>query len=200
MFSLLIFLTTISQISLLTVTEERNSFINECGPYESQETDLNPSISDCINSNEKLNEENVKKCCYVEGYYNLQTRTTCVNVINSTEGRISMIEEFSSFSTGIKIECGQQKIFKSDCGNDNPEETSDCSKYKTDDYSCCFISIKSNQFTGNACRKFNHIDQNDIGEAVLAAKTIGASLIVDCYSHYIKFSSVFFLCFFLVFL
>ena len=198
MLSLLFFLTTISKISLLTIIEERNSFINECGPYASQETDINPSITDCINSNEKLNEENVKKCCYVEGYMNLQTRTTCVNVINSTEGRIDMIEEFSSFSTGVKVECGQQKIFKSDCGNDNPEETSNCSKYKTGDYSCCFISIKSNQFTGTACRKYNNIDQNDIGEAVLAAKTIGASLIVDCYSQYLIFSKVFFLIFFIV--
>ena len=185
MLSFFFFLTLISYIRLESETEIRNSYKNECGPYNNQETDINPSISDCISSNSKLNEENIVKCCYVEGYINLKTRSTCIKVINSTEGRINMIEQFSSFSTGIKVECGQRKIFKSDCGNDNPEETSDCSKYRTDDFSCCFISIKSKQFTGTACRKYKNIDQDNIGEAVLAAKTIGASLIVDCFSLWI---------------
>jgi hypothetical protein len=70
---------------------------------------------------EKL-ELDSEKYCLITGYINLTTRTTCVKVLNTTEGKISLLEEFNYFSTGIKVKCGNQLEFKSDCGSDNPNE------------------------------------------------------------------------------
>ena len=177
-------------------TELEANFKNQCGPYANEETDQNPSIEDCINDNTETG--NDTKCCYVEGYINLTTRSTCVNVSNTTDGRIEMIDKFSEFATGIKVECGQKKVFSSTCGNDNPKERNDCFKYSNSDYDCCYIYIKSKQFTGSACRKYKNIDQNNIGEAVTAAKTVAAELEVDCFAKWIFLKSTILILFVLI--
>ena len=163
------------------------SYKNECGVYKGNETENNPTLEECLS--DEMNKEKLEldseKCCLITGYINLTTRTTCVKVLNTTEGRISVLEEFNSFSTGIKVNCGNHPEFKSDCGPDHPNERKDCFDSDVDGYDCCFVRIKSKQFTGDACRKYKNIDQNAIAEAVSAAKTVGAFFEVDCHSFYL---------------
>ena len=180
MFKILFLPIIINKLIKTASTEEaRSTYKNECGPYKNEETSENPTLEECLEDSPSTGKV---KCCLVTGYINLTTRTTCVNVTNTTDGRIDIIKEFNEFSTGIKVNCGQKPEFKSDCGPDNPSKRSECSSYDLKgEYDCCYVKIKSKQFTGDACRKFENIDQNDIAEAVSAAKTVGASFEVDCF-------------------
>lgn len=164
---------------LTTISSKRDSFKNECGPYNGiEDTVLMPKLSDCTKDTTTPRGEN-QKCCIVEGEKDLISRSSCILIEDIQTARIQVIEDLSEIATKLKVDCGTSKEFKSDCGQDSPSSEDDC---KSDDGEgkCCFIKIESSQFTGNACRKFKDININTIGEAVVAAKTVGATLEVKC--------------------
>ena len=119
-------------------------------------------------------------CCYVEGEKNLIHRSACMLVEGGSDERIKLIQEMNEVATKINVDCGGEKNFVSDCGIGEKKEKDDCIADTSDNYKCCFITIDSPQFVGQACKKFDSIDLNDIGEAVVAAKTINAKLEVFC--------------------
>ena len=176
----LTFIILISQIIISSSTHD--SFANECGPYTGEVED-NPESTDCIGQSTG----STTTCCYVEGEKDLAIKTACIAITNTQEERINAVKELNTIATGVKIDCGTQKSFPSDCGDNNPSSKGDCNKdVLTDGYDCCFISIKSEQFTGNGCKKYKSLDINTIGEAVVAAKTVGAILEVDCFGKWIN--------------
>ena len=139
-----------------------------------------PKKSDCIDPD--------NNCCYVEGEKNLITRTACVTITGGTgdpEARIKYIQDLSEIATKIKVDCGQPKKFDSDCGINPKKNKDDCFADKSNG-KCCFIKINSPQFEGQGCRKFKSISLNDIGEAVVAAKTVDADLEVECKSNFLN--------------
>ena len=177
---ILIFTILLSQIIISSSTHD--SFSNECGPY-SGEVEDNPSSTDCIGQSTG----STTTCCYVEGEKDLVKKTACIAITNTQEERINAIKELNTIATGVKIDCGTQKTFPSDCGVDNPTSKENCNHdVLSDGYHCCFISIKSDQYTGNGCKKYKNLDINTIGEAVVAAKTVGAVLEVDCLGKWIN--------------
>ena len=139
-----------------------------------------PKKSDCIVPG--------SDCCYVEGEKNLITRKACVTITGGTgdpEARIKYIQDLSEIATKINVDCGQQKEFDSDCGINPKKNKDDCFADKSNG-KCCFIKINSPQFKGQGCRKFKSISLNDIGEAVVAAKTVDADLEVECKSNFLN--------------
>ena len=154
------------------------SFKNDCGPFIGSESSiLMPKKSDCIDPD--------NNCCYVEGEKNLITRTACVTITGGSEARIKYIQELSEIATKINVDCGQTKEFDSDCGINPIKNKDDCFADKSNG-KCCFIKINSPQFEGQGCRKFKSISLNDIGEAVVAAKTVDADLEVECKSNFLN--------------
>ena len=174
------------------------SFKNDCGPYKGLEDDvIMPTKEDCFNANG----EDDKKCCFVEGEKDLRGRTVCLLIENTSEKRIEVIEELSQIATKLKVDCNTPKSFEQDCGSStDPSSAKDCKDGSSGDEKCCFVKINSEQFTGKGCKKFQSIDINTIGEAVRAAKTVGAELEVKCHNTFIKlkyFIAILF-CFFLI--
>ena len=163
------------------IKASHDSFKNECGPYTGLEDEvMMPKKEDCLNPD---NDSDGLKCCYVEGEKDLLKRTSCILIENNSEKRIELIEELSEIATKLKVDCGVDKSFDSECGIDTnsvPDSVEDCRDGTLGDEKCCFVKIKSPQFNGKACRKFKSIDINTIGEAVVAAKTVGAELEVKC--------------------
>ena len=160
-----------------------NSFKNECGPYQGlDDTILMPTKEDCISTEVTSSQ----KCCYVEGEQNLIKRKACVLIEDNAEERIKLIQELGEIATKINVNCGQEKKFVSDCGINEKAEKGDCYADKDTEGKCCFIKISSPQFEGQGCKKFDSISLNDIGEAVVAAKTINAELEVECNSIFLN--------------
>ena len=154
------------------------SFKNDCGPFIGSENSiLMPKKSDCIDPD--------NNCCYVEGEKNLIKRTACVTITGGSEARIKYIQDLSEIATKINVDCGQPKKFDSDCGINPKKNKDDCFADKSNG-KCCFIKINSPQFKGQGCRKFKSISLNDIGEAVVAAKTVDADLEVECKSNFLN--------------
>ena len=56
---------------------------------------------------------------------NLIKRTACVVIENDSEERIKLIQDLSEIATKIKVDCGQQKVFESDCGINGKKEKED---------------------------------------------------------------------------
>ena len=162
------------------IKSTHNSFKNECGPYQGlDDSILMPKKEDCINTPLI----SPFKCCYVEGQQNLIKRTSCLMIEDDSDERIKVIEELGEIATKINVDCGQEKKFESDCGTNEKKEKSDCFADPDSNGKCCFIKISSPQFEGQGCKKFDSISLNDIGEAVVAAKTIKAELEVECNSN-----------------
>lgn len=125
------------------------------------------------------------KCCLVKGYQDITQSSVCIKLnktlIQSQENRIDIIKKLSTETTGVTLDCGIPKKFESTCGAPNPSDSKDCNK---NGKTCCYVEVKSDSFSGKACRAFNsELDINTIGEAVVAAKTVGAELIVDCFNR-----------------
>ena len=167
---------------IILITSAHDSFSNECGPYTGEVED-NPTSTQCIGQSTG----STTTCCYIEGEKDLAIKTACIAITNTQEERIKAVKELNSIATGVKIDCGSTKTFPSDCGVNNPTSKENCNNDHLDDgYDCCFISIKSEQYTGNGCKKYKSLDINTIGEAVVAAKTVGAELQVDCFGKWIN--------------
>ena len=158
---------------------EYNSFTNQCGPNK----DLEKSISkkeDCTNSKD----DSGQLCCFLEGEQDLVYKSCCILIPeNTTKNRVAVIKNMTEVATKLKIDCGGVKNFTSDCGKkkENPSSVKDCKEFESEQ--CCFVKIKSNDFEGTACRKFNDMTRTKIGQSVIAAKTIGATLEISCYSE-----------------
>lgn len=167
---------------IIFTSQKHDSFVNECGLYNGIEDPvLMPTLNDCIKDKDETPRGGNQKCCLVEGEKDLYQRSACVLVVDEEESRIKLIEEMSEIATKLRVDCGSEKVFKSDCGVDNPSSQGDCKlDYNSETDKCCFIKIDSPQFSGYACRKFTNININTIGEAVVAAKTVGATLEVLC--------------------
>ena len=166
------------------INSAHNSFKNECGPFQGLENSfLIPKKEDCVNT--VVANPNTYTCCYVEGEKNLIKRTACVLIQNNEDERIKLVQDLSEIATRIKVDCGQQKVFNSDCGINGKKEKNDCFNDPNTD-KCCFVKISSPQFEGQGCKKFDDISLNDIGEAVVAAKTIDAELKVECESCFLN--------------
>ena len=178
------------------VKSSHNSFKNECGPYTGLEDEvIMPKKEECFNSPGSGN----LKCCYLEGEKDLLKRSSCVLIEDLSEKRIELIEELSEIATKLKVDCNSTKNFESDCANDGiaePKSLNDCSK-PSGNQKCCFIRINSPQFSGNACRLFESIDINTIGEAVVAAKTVNAELEVHCKFFFLSLKNTILLLFLL---
>ena len=163
---------------LTTINTAHDSFKNECGPYTGlDDTVMMPTYEECIS--DTAQDSTGKKCCFLQGEKDLISRTACVLIEDESSSRIDLITEMSEVATKLKVDCISQKTFTSDCGSSSPNNMDDCKDSSIDEY-CCYVKIESKQFNGSACRKFDEINNNIIGEAVVAAKTIDAKLEVKC--------------------
>ena len=181
------------------IKSSHNSFKNECGPYKGlEDTVLMPKKEDCLNANTDASA--TQKCCYVEGEKNLLKITACVLLEDDSEERIKLIQDLGEIATKLNVDCGQEKKFESDCGVGEKKEKSDCFDDPDSDGKCCFIKISSPQFEGQGCKKFDSISLNDIGEAVVAAKTIDAELEVECESCFLNINVMILILFIFTFL
>ena len=170
------------------INSAHNSFKNECGPFQGLENSfLIPKKDDCVNT--VVANPNTYTCCYVEGEKNLIKRTACVLIQNNEDERIKLVQDLSEIATRIKVDCGQQKVFNSDCGINGKKEKNDCFNDPNTD-KCCFVKISSSQFEGQGCKLFDSISLNDIGEAVVAAKTVDADLEVECGSCFLNINFI----------
>ena len=175
---MVIFLKAIILSYFLILIKSHDSFKNECGPYSGLDDEvIMPKREDCIDPTDTSTTN--PKCCFLEGEKDLIKRTACVLIIDNPESRIELIQELSEIATKLKVDCGSTKSFTSDCGSPNPSSEKDCSGGSSGK-KCCFVKITSPQFTGQACKEFESIDINTIGEAVVAAKTVNAELDVKC--------------------
>ena len=175
---MVIFLKAILFSYLLILIKSHDSFKNECGPYSGLDDEvIMPKREDCIDPTDTST--TTPKCCFLEGEKDLIKRTACVLIIDNPDSRIELIQELSEIATKLKVDCGSTKSFTSDCGSSNPSSEKDCSGGSSGK-KCCFVKITSPQFTGQACKEFESIDINTIGEAVVAAKTVNAELDVKC--------------------
>ena len=104
----------------------------------------------------------------------------------------------SEVATKLKVNCISEKKFSSDYGSISPNSVNDCEDSSIEEY-CCYVKIESKQFNGSACRKFDEINNNIIGEAVVAAKTVDAKLDVKCTKGSFIKNNVFLLWLFFVF-
>ena len=180
---------------LILIRSAHDSFKNECGPYEGLDDDvIMPKKEDCINPADTSTTN--PKCCFLEGEKDLIRRTACVKIIDNEKNRIELIQELSEIATKLKVDCGSTKSFTSNCGSSNPSDEKDCSE-SSSGKKCCFVKITSPQFTGQACREFESIDINTIGEAVVAAKTVNAELDVKCNYIYLNMNFYIFVLFLL---
>jgi hypothetical protein len=178
---------------LILIKSSHDSFKNECGPYSGLDDEvIMPKKEDCIGSSAT----SPLKCCFLEGEKDLIKRTACVLIEDNADSRIELIQELSEIATKLKVDCGTSKSFTSDCGSDNPSSEEDCSGGSSGK-KCCFVKITSPQFTGQACRQFDSIDINTIGEAVVAAKTVNAELDVKCNYIYLNMNYYLFVLFLL---
>ena len=172
----------LTQYMFNLIKSTHDSFKNECGPYKGLDDEvIMPTKEECFNS--EISGD--LKSCYVEEEKDLLKRTSCVLIENTSEKRIELIEELSEIATKLKVDCNTTKTFDSDCGitdGSEPDSASDCSRDYNGNKKCCFVKIVSPQFTGKACREFESIDINTIGEAVVASKTVNAELEVECNS------------------
>lgn len=165
-------------VSLITLIQSEIEFESDCGISSPLEA------SDCLSYG--------GDCCFSKGNVLLQTKKICINVVNKDdqESRTEMIKELSQQATGVTLDCGVEKEFSNTCNIDNPEpkEASDCTSFDTgeEDVHCCFVKIKSSSYKGTSCKQYTNLDINTIGEAVVAAKTIGVVFEVDCISNYIR--------------
>ena len=154
-----------------------DSFMNECGPYNNTENEsIIPTRNNCIN--ESANAHN-KTCCFLEGEKDLKYRTACVLINDTQEERISLLKEMKEVATKLKIDCGNEKNLTSDCGPKDPSSVRECEFDKSKQ--CCFVKIKSEDFNGSACKRFKNMTRTKIGQTVIAAKTVGATLEIACY-------------------
>ena len=168
---------------LLLIKSTHNSFKNECGPYQGLDNSiLMPKKEECLNDVSASSE----KCCYVEGEKNLLKRTACILIENNSEERIKLIQDLSEIATKLNVDCGDVKKFESDCGINDKKEKEDCFNDHDSGGKCCFVKINSPQFEGQGCKLFDSINLNDIGEAVVAAKTVDAELEVKCYDNFLN--------------
>ena len=168
---------------LLLIKSTHNSFKNECGPYQGLDNSiLMPKKEECLNAASGSSE----KCCYVEGEKNLLKRTACILIENTSEERIKLIQDLSEIATKLNVDCGDEKKFESDCGVGDKKEKDDCFNDHDSGGKCCFVKINSPQFEGQGCKLFDSIDLNDIGEAVVAAKTVDADLEVKCFDYFLN--------------
>lgn len=172
---------------MLSLTlSQRTDFTNECGPYKGRIDDKDyPTKTQCISSTAS----DGKKCCHLSGEQLLKEKSACVEIINTEEERIKLVKEGEEFATKVKVDCGNKKEFISDCANGkkDPKNKYDCSdKSLGDGWDCCYVKIKSEDFNdATACRKFKDINSEKIGEAVVAANTIGAKLKIQCNQQYL---------------
>ena len=175
------------------INSKYDSFKNECGPFTGLDDEtIMPQKKDCFDS-PKTND---LQCCYVEGEKDLSIRRSCILIENTSEKRIEVIEELSEIATKVKVDCNTPKEFESNCGTStDPNSEKDCSNGYEGDKKCCFVKITSEQFTGKGCREFDSININTIGEAVVAAKTVGAELEVKCNSFLLRINIVILLLF-----
>ena len=174
--------TMILSYLLILIKSSHNSFKNECGPYTGLDDEvIMPKKEDC--TGDTTTPTSGTKCCFLEGEKDLIRRTACVIIEDTSDSRIELIQDLSEIATKLNVDCGNTKSFESNCGIDNPSSEKDCSGGSSSK-KCCFVKITSPQFTGQACREFENIDINTIGEAVVAAKTVNAELDVKCnYIH-----------------
>lgn len=185
------------------VITEHTGFINECGKYQGEELTSNfPTKEDCLGypvTNSSTT------CCYVTGNQNLTDKSACFEIIDTEKERIKFIQEAENFATKIKVNCGSKRELKSDCSfkTDSPKNKDDCKDNSLPSgYKCCYVKIKSDDFNGEACRKFEDIDSEKIGEAVVAAKTIDVDLTVKCnatlFNSYNVFKFLIYICLIIV--
>lgn len=182
--SLILFIMLFIVINSQLAEERKEHFISDCVP----QTITPMSVNDCI-INSNINEEN-SQCCFATGQEYLESTNICVKVVNykSVESRIEKVKQLNQIATGVYLDCGNTKEFKSTCGVDSPSSISQCTKSKTNnkDTECCYVKIKSERFKGTSCMEFPHMDINTIGEAIDAAKTIDVTLEVKCNSTFIN--------------
>ena len=170
---------------LKLIKSKYDRFKNDCGQYKGLEDDIiMPKKEECFEYSTPGS-----KCCFVEGEIDLSIRRACMIIEDESSKRIEAIEELSQIATGVKVDCNTpNKQFSSDCRTGiDPDSEKDCSDSSLgNNEKCCFVKITSKQFTGKGCKKFKNIDYNTIGEAVVAAKTVGAELEVKCYSFLLR--------------
>ena len=179
----------------LNSTSEEEKFVSDCG----NKTIENPSRNDCFNSTPKKDAENL--CCYLTGIMGIEKRSACVYLENNSSIRINKIKEINQFATKVNLDCGIEKEIKSDCGKNNPQNEKDCELKTNDQSQCCLIDIKTDEKNYKFCKKFKEkLDINTIGQAVVAANTINAKLVVDCFIIKIKINKILLLLLLILFL
>jgi len=178
-----IFIYIINFILIFSTTTTHNSFTSDCGTYSGQLWEKNivePKQEDCYDIN-NIDQTSSSFCCLVSGIENLNEKTACFNLENNPTVRIKTIKEMEEIATKIKIDCGIKKSFTNDCGEANADNANQCNLNQGQTGQCCLITIESNDFNGKFCKHFNNkLDINTIGDAVVAAKTVGAKLEVNC--------------------
>jgi hypothetical protein len=196
-FHLLLIIITIINFSLNSSTNEEEIFVSDCG----NKTITNPSKNDCYNSPSN-NDEFL--CCHLTGIMGIEERSACVYLENNSSIRINKIKEINQFATKVNLDCGIEKEIKSDCGKNNPKNEKDCELNSNDNNNnnqCCLIDIKTDKKNYKFCKKFDKkLDINTIGQAVVAANTIKAKLIVDCFTNKIKINKILLLLLIIIFL
>ena len=177
--SLIIFIMLYILTIVQSEEDDRKQFKKECG------IDNPMTPNDCIFASIEG-----YRCCFATGQEVLESKSICVTVENYEEpqSRIDKVKELSTVATGVYLDCGNTKQFKSTCGVESPSSITQCTKAKTDsdDTECCYVKIKSDRFKGTSCMEFPHMDINTIGEAVDAAKTINVTLEVKCNATFMK--------------
>lgn len=174
--SLTIFFMLYIVSTVLSGDDIRKHFESECG------IDNPMTPDDCILTK--------RGCCFARGQEVLESKAICVTVENyeNAQSRIDKVKELSTIATGVYLDCGNTKQFKSTCGVESPSSITQCTKAKTgnDNTECCYVKIKSDRYKGTSCMEFPHMDINTIGEAVDAAKTINVTLEVKCNATFMK--------------
>lgn len=177
--SLTIFIMLYIVSTVLSKDDIRKHFESECGP------DNPMTLYDC----KPYSNDNFR-CCFARGQEVLQSQSICVKVFDyeNAQSRIDKVKELSTIATGVYLDCGNTKQFKSTCGVESPSSITQCTKAQTgnDNTECCYVKIKSENFNGASCKEFPHMDINTIGEAVDAAKTINVTLEVKCNATFMK--------------
>ena len=165
---------------------EIEDFVSDC---MSPGTDSMPlTTNECILSGVVTGSLN--RCCFATGQVLLDTKQICITVndYQDIEKRVAVINELNQYATAVKLDCGVPRVLPQTCSLDHPEPTSasECTEAETgnDETDCCYVSIKSEDYNGTSCIEFPHLDINTIGEAVVAAKTINATLVVNCDGNY----------------
>ena len=167
---------------------EIEDFVSDCLPVGTNTMPL--TANECILSGVVTGTTN--RCCFATGQILLQTKQICitVNEYQDITKRVDIINELNQYATAVKLDCGVPRVLPHTCSYDNPdpESVSQCTDAETGnkDTDCCYVSIKSDAYNGTSCIEFPHLDINTIGEAVVAAKTINATLFVSCDGKYYR--------------